>query len=147
MNSQQKLQQAMSFALANRPAVGGFPFLAECLRAAGVVRNIWTLPAVQSVYIMTDATIVQQGIPLVTGMAEVPPFYVDDLVAALRRDQSGAGTFPEFLQAAWQAGVVTYEVDFTARVVVYRGVQGEEYTEAYQAIENLLDGQSFEWVT
>ena len=41
----------------------------------------------------------------------------------------------EFLNAAWQAGVVSYTVDFEKRSVCYFGVLGESYTENYPAIE------------
>lgn len=138
---QQKLQKAMAYAMAHRPAVGGFPYLAECLRLAGVSKNIWTLPAAQSVYVMQDGSVVQQGTPLVSGMVVVPPFAADALIEVLRKDQAGESTFPEFLAATWQAGVVYYEVDFEARTVAYRGARGEEYTEPYQAVE--VEGLSF----
>jgi len=45
------------------------------------------------------------------------------------------GTFPEFLAATWRAGVVHYDVDFTARNVTYYGSNGEEYVESYPAME------------
>jgi uncharacterized protein YbcV (DUF1398 family) len=32
--------------MVGRPKVGGFPYLAETLRRAGVTRNLWYLPAV-----------------------------------------------------------------------------------------------------
>jgi uncharacterized protein YbcV (DUF1398 family) len=38
------LNQAMKQAAAIRPKVGGFPYLAETLRQAGVTRNVWSLP-------------------------------------------------------------------------------------------------------
>ena len=50
-------------------------------------------------------------------------------------DQAGESTFPQFLAAAWQAGVVSYEVDLAARTVAYYGVNGEKYVEAYPAVE------------
>lgn len=134
MTNQQKLEQAMQFAFSNRPPVGGFPFLAECLRQAGVKQNVWSLPSAQSIYVMDGESLVQQGTPLVTGLVEVPPFNRDALVTALRTDQSGNSTFPEFLMASWQAGVVEYVVDFTLRTVTYRGVQGESYQESYDAV-------------
>ncbi len=135
MTATEKLQKAMAYAMANRPAVGGFPFLAECLRLAGVVQNNWTLPAAQSVYIMDDGSaIVNQGTPLVSGLVEVPTFDEAALIAALRTDQAGQGTFPEFLSATWQAGVTTYTVDFLARTVIYKGMNGQ-YAESYNAVE------------
>jgi uncharacterized protein YbcV (DUF1398 family) len=136
MNSlQEKLQTAMQFAMANRPTVGGFPFLAECLRQAGVEKNIWTLPGAQSIYVMGDGVVVQQGTPLVMGMVEVPVFDESALITALRTDQAGQSTFPEFLLAAWNAGIIGYEVDFSARTVAYTGARGEQYIESYPAVE------------
>jgi uncharacterized protein YbcV (DUF1398 family) len=34
-------------------------------------------------------------------------------------DQAGKSTFPEFQAASWRAGVVHYDVDFSARTVAY----------------------------
>lgn len=135
-NAQEKLQAAMAHAMEYRPKVGGFPFLAECLRQAGVTHNIWSLPAVQSVYIMSDgACVVDQGTPLVTGMALVPTFDETAVIAAIRADQAGESTFPEFLQAIWRAGAWGYDVDFAKRTVTYMGARGELYTEAYLSVE------------
>lgn len=131
----EKLQQAQAKAMAIRPAVGGFPHLAETLRQAGVTRNIWTLPASQSVYMLDAGPVVVQGSPLVSGFADVPPFDQEALIRALRTDQAGNSTFPEFLMAAWQAGVVRYEADFEARTVLYQGVNGEEYVEEYPLVK------------
>jgi uncharacterized protein YbcV (DUF1398 family) len=73
------------------------------------------------------------GTPLTTGFTNVPPFDRDALVRALRRDQAGETTFPEFLLASWKAGVVRYEVDLAERHVTYYGCDGESYVEAYAA--------------
>lgn len=136
MNSaQEKLQAALQYAMANRPKVGGFPFLAECLRQAGVEKNIWALPGSQSMYVLKDAVLVQQGIPLISGMTEVPVFDEQALITALRTDQAGQSTFLEFLTASWKAGVVGYEVDFSARTVAYYGARGEQYVESYPDVE------------
>jgi hypothetical protein len=48
------LQDAQQRAIAGRPKVGGFPYLAETLRRAGVTRNLWFLPACQSLYLIKD---------------------------------------------------------------------------------------------
>jgi len=125
------LNQTFSDAMANRPAVGGFPFLAEALRRAGVVRNLWELPSCQSMYVTNRGTVINQGTPLVSGMVEVPNFDQDALIAVIRSDQAGHTTFPEFLQGAWSAGVVHYDVDFSARTVSYYGSLNEVYVEAY----------------
>jgi uncharacterized protein YbcV (DUF1398 family) len=129
------LQAAQQRALAVRPKVGGFPYLAETLRCAGVTRNLWVLPACESLY-MTDAgPVVIQGTPLLTGAADVPPFDQKALIAALRADQAGENSFPEFLSASWRAGVVRYDVDFSQRTVTYYGCNGETYAEHYPAVE------------
>jgi len=129
------LQAAQQRALAMRPKVGGFPYLAETLRCAGVTRNLWFLPACESLY-MTDAgPVVMQGTPLLTGAADVPPFDQKALIAALRTDQAGESSFPEFLSASWRAGVVRYDVDFSQRTVTYYGCNGEAYAEHYPAVE------------
>lgn len=127
--------------MANRPKIGGFPFLAECLRLAGVEHNLWSLPGVQSIYIMKDDVVVQQGTPLITGISDVPDFNEESLITALRTDQAGESTFPEFLLASWNAGVIRYDVDFSARVVSYYGVRGECYKESYPAVT--INGMEF----
>lgn len=131
----ENLQTAQKFAMSIRPKVGGFPYLAEALRAAGVSRNVWSLPSCQSVYVTKFGSVVQQGTPLVTGTHDVAKFDREGLIRALRTDQAGNSTFPEFLQASWAAGVVGYDVDFANRKVTYFGSNGESYVEAYQAVE------------
>lgn len=135
MNPKEKLQKVMEFVIKNRPQIGGFPFLAECLRKAGVKHNIWLLPAATSMYVIDDEYIVNQGVPLITAMAEVPTFDEVALIRAIRSDQAGESTFPEFLRAAWNAGVSQYDVDFNKRTVIYRGVKEEVYTEEYPLVE------------
>lgn len=72
-----------------------------------------------------------QGAPLVTGMTDVTAFERETLITALRTDQAGESTFSEFLAASWRAGVVRYDVDFTARTVAYYRCNGEQYVESY----------------
>jgi len=129
------LQAAQQRAMAGRPNVGGFPYLAETLRLAGVRRNLWFLPACQSLYLTEHGSVVTQGTPLVSGTVDVPPFDREALIAALRTDQAGKSTFPEFLAATWRAGVVRYDVDFTARTVAYYGSNGENYIEDYPLVQ------------
>jgi uncharacterized protein YbcV (DUF1398 family) len=129
------LQAAQKQAMAIRPKVGGFPYLAETLRRAGVVRNRWYLPACQSLYLTEAGPVVVQGSPLLTGAADVPVFDREALIAALRTDQAGESTFPEFLSACWRAGVVRYEVDLQQRIVTYFGCGDDAYTERYRAVE------------
>jgi uncharacterized protein YbcV (DUF1398 family) len=117
-----------------RPDVGGFPVLAEVLRQAGVRRNVWYLPSAQSVYITELGAVVTQSQPLATGALDVPGFDEERLVRALRRDQAGESSLPEFLLASWEAGVLSYDVDLEARTVTYYGAGGESYTENYDAV-------------
>jgi uncharacterized protein YbcV (DUF1398 family) len=131
----QNLQAAQQRAMAGRPKVGGFPYLAETLRRAGVRRNLWYLPACQSLYLTQDGPVATLGSPLSSGTVDVPPFNREALIAALRTDQAGKSTFPEFLAATWRAGVVRYDVDLLARKVAYYGCNGEEYIEDYPAVE------------
>ena len=129
------LQAAQQRAMAGRPKVGGFPYLAETLRRAGVTRNVWSLPACQSLYLTNEGPVLTQSTPLVTGTVDVPPFDRDALIKALRTDQAGNSTFPEFLAATWRAGVIRYDADFLGRKVAYYGCNGEEYVEDYLAVE------------
>ena len=129
-----ELQAAQKRAFAIRPKVGGFPYLAEALRAAGVRRNLWYLPSCQSIYLTQYGPVVMQGAPLISGIADVPRFDREALVRALRTDQAGESTFPEFVAAAWNAGVVHYDVDLEARAVAYHGCSGEKYIEEYPAV-------------
>lgn len=130
-----KLTAAQKYAMSIRPSVGGFPVLAEVLRQADVLMNSWSLPSCQSTYLMKEGSVVQQGTPLVKGTHEIPKFDRQALINAIRTDQEGRSTFPEFLQSAWKAGVVGYDADFTGRKVTYYGASGESYLEEYPAVE------------
>jgi len=131
----ENLEAAFKRSMSTRPKVGGFPHLAETLRRAGVTQNLWFLPAAQSLYLTNEGPVVSQGQPLTSGMTDVPPFDQEALIAALRTDQAGNSTFPEFLAASWRAGIVRYDVDFSARTVAYYGCNGEVYVEEYPAVE------------
>jgi uncharacterized protein YbcV (DUF1398 family) len=129
------LQLAQKKATEGRPKVGGFPYLAEVLRRAGVTRNVWNLPSAQSLYLTEDGPVMMAGEAVAAGMTDVPRFDRDALIRALRVDQAGKSTFPEFLSASWKAGVVRYDVDLAARTVAYYGCDGEEYVEAYPEVD------------
>jgi len=130
----ENLEAAQKAAMANRPRVGGFPYMAEVLWRAGVTRNTWFLPACESLFWTSEGQVVTQGTPLATGTMDVPAFDRAALIGALRTDQAGESTFPEFLAASWRAGVIRYDVDFATRTVAYYGVNGEEYVEAYGSV-------------
>lgn len=134
----QKLIVAQDYAMRIRPRVGGFPVLAEVLRKNGIIKNRWMLPSCQSVFYFNDdfehGVVVQQGTPLVMGMHAVHRFNKEALIQAIRADQNGLSSFPEFLKSAWAAGVIEYEVDFIERKVVYSGINGV-YIEEYPVSE------------
>jgi uncharacterized protein YbcV (DUF1398 family) len=131
----ENLLKAQQFAMHTRPKAGGFPYLAEALRKAGVTRNIWSLPSCQSIYLTEHGPVVSQSTPLVNTTVDVPPFDREALLEALKINQAGQSSFPEFLKASWAAGVVSYSVDFEKRLVIYSGVLGESYSENYPAVE------------
>lgn len=131
----ENLTQAQKHAMSIRPKVGGFPVLAEVLRLAGITRNIWSLPACQSIYLTKLGPVVQQGTPLINNTTEIPTFNEQALIRALRKDQAGESSFPEFLKASWEAGVIGYDVNFENRTCTYFGAHGESYVESYPAIE------------
>lgn len=131
----ENLIKAQQFAMSIRPKVGGFPYLAEALKRAGVTQNIWNLPSCQSIYLTQYGSVVSQGTPLVNETTDIAPFNRDALIKAIKLDQAGQSSFPEFLKSSWEAGVVSYNVDFEKRVVTYYGALGESYSENYPAIE------------
>lgn len=131
----ENLVEAQKYAMSIRPKVGGFPILAEALRLSGVTRNVWSLPSCQSIYFTKFGAVVQQGEPLVTQTSEVPKFNQEALIRALRTDQAGETTFPQFLKSSWEAGVTGYDIDFEKRTCTYFGAMGESYIESYSAAE------------
>jgi uncharacterized protein YbcV (DUF1398 family) len=75
--------------MAIRPKVGGFPYLAEALQRAGVTRNIWYLPACQSLYLTKEGAVVTQGTPLVSGSRAAGPVFRMFLLLAERTPHLG----------------------------------------------------------
>lgn len=130
----ENIQGALQYGASVRPNVGGFPYLAEFMRQAGVRRNEWHLPSLQRVYVTDRGTVVDQGEPLLTGMADVAAFDPDALVAALRADQEGRAPFEQFVAACWAAGVVRWVVDLDARTCTYYGGDGQSYVEDYPGV-------------
>lgn len=129
------LNSALCSAMANRPATQGFPYLAETLRRAGVRTNTWWLPSMQSYYDTELGSVVVQSPALLDGMADVPAFDRSALIAALRADQAGHTTFPQFAQRAWRAGVVRWVVDLEQRTCTYFGSGEQTYVEQYAAVD------------
>ncbi|MGI5447280.1 DUF1398 family protein [Streptomyces sp. CA-243310] len=129
------LQATLERAAAIRPKVGGFPHLAETLRQAGVSRCRMAVPSNAMLYLTDLGPVAVQGEPLIAGMVDAAPFDREALLTALRLDQAGESTFPEFVQGCWNAGVIWYDVDLHARTCAYHGAEGDSYVEAYPAVE------------
>ena len=129
------LTEAQKFAMSIRPKVGGFPYLAQGLRAAGVTRNSWCLRLVNLYLSLNLALSCNQASSLISGACEVARFKRDSLFHALRTDQAGKSSFPEFLKSSREAGVVNNDVDLENRKVTCHGVHGESDVEAYPAVE------------
>jgi uncharacterized protein YbcV (DUF1398 family) len=118
-STKDRITDAYQRAMAIRPKVGGYPYLAEALRQAGVTRYVYTLPSEV----------------VASGMLDVPTFNQAAFIQALRKSQNGDMTFPEFLKGSWEQGVVQYEADLLARKVTYYGADGESYVEDYPAVD------------
>jgi uncharacterized protein YbcV (DUF1398 family) len=88
----------------------------------------------QSLFLTEDGPVVMVGNVLTTGAVDVPAFDESALIKALRVDQAGESTFPEFLDVSWRAGGTRYEVDLEVRTVVYQGCRGDEYIETYPEV-------------
>ncbi len=132
------LQAAQRDAIDNRPELQRFPYLAETLRRAGVRTNTQWLPSMQSLYLTDLGPVLVQGEPLITGMSDVAPFEREALIDALRADQAGETTFPEFAAAAWRAGVLRYVVDLDRRTCSYFGLNEASHIERYPAVSDSL---------
>lgn len=118
-----------------RPAVGGFPVLAESLHAAGVDAVHCDVASMTTLYRTGHGAVVDQQAPLVAGLSRVADFD-RDAVGAIRRDQLGQSTYPEFMLDIWHAGVVAYDIDLAARTCTYLGLDPtiDMYVEDYPAV-------------
>lgn len=128
------VEAALQRGAAIRPAVGGFPYLAAALREAGIGRCHVVVPSNAFVYFTNDGPVLMQHEPIARGAADLAPFDEPAVVAALRSDQAGASTFPEFMAAAWAAGVLTYDVDLAASTCTYHGADGASYLEFFDRV-------------
>ncbi|MHA7650628.1 DUF1398 family protein [Mycobacterium sp. ML4] len=129
------LQAARERAAVLRPKVHGFPYLAEVLRQAGVNRYHHSIPAATTLYLTDAGPIVEQHDPIVAGLTDVAAWNRDALVDAIRTDQAGQSSYPQFVHACWAAGVVHYDVDLHARTCTYSGAAGERHVESYPRVD------------
>lgn len=131
----ERIEKSYKWAVANRPKVNGYPYLAEVLRQTGVVRYVYNLPSNQCIFFTKDGNVVSQSESTALGLSEVPKFNKEAFIKVLRISQAGDSTFPEFLKDSWRTGVISYEADLIARTVIYYGAEGETYVEEYPAVE------------
>ncbi|MFG2826244.1 DUF1398 family protein [Streptomyces sp. NPDC048434] len=129
------LEAALERAAAVRPQVGGFPYLAEALRQAGITTYRHTVASATNLFLTGTGPVINQATPLCNGMTDVAPFDAEAVVTALRTDQAGKSSYPEFTRALWAAGVVDYTVDLAERSCTYRGATGENYVEFYPHVD------------
>src|SRR4051812_43566608 len=109
--AKEKIQGAYNWAIANRPKVNAYPYLAEALRQAGVTRYVYSLPSCQCIFFSKEGHVVSQMEMLVSGMNDVPKFDKEAFIKVLRSSQMGESSFPEFLKGSWETGVINYEAD------------------------------------
>lgn len=128
------IEAAQARAMRVRPPVGGFPYLAEALRLAGVERYLFDVPSASTILVTAEGDILQPGSLQRQEPSIVAPFDEAALIRALRADQAGHTTFAEFVAATLDAGVVRYVVDTAARTCTYIGARDESYVETYPTV-------------
>ena len=133
--AKERIEKSYKWAAGNCPKVNGYPYLAEALRQAGVVRYVYNLPSNQCIFFTKDGNVVNQSESTASGLHEVPKFNKEAFIKVLRISQAGDSTFPEFLKNSWKSGVINYEADLIARTVTYYGAEGESYIEEYPKVE------------
>lgn len=130
-----KINQAMTRSHSIRPKEGGFPYLAECLKQEGIIKNIWHLPSGDSFYFTKDDSLIIPGKSLIDKQVHVPVYDEKEFIRILRLDQAGETDFSTFLLNTWKSGVIRYEVDLISRTVTYYGALGEQYCESYPQVK------------
>lgn len=117
-----------------RPTTNGFPYFAEALHAAGITTVENCIPAGVSVYHLERGAVASSCEPIVESLTAVPDWDATKLIAAIRTDQAGRSTYPQFLRGAWNAGVIRFRVDLNDRTCTYFGTSPHTYTETYPAV-------------
>lgn len=133
MSAYELVAAAQARGFAARPKIEGFPYLAEALREAGVLRLEFFVPTATSLFTTTAGFAVIPASPVVTEPSDVPAWDESALLAAIEADKQG-GEFPAFVAACWQAGVIRWIVDTSARTCTYYSAAEDEYAEHYRAV-------------
>ena len=95
------IDAAAAHGAAVRPKIAGFPFIAEALRAAGVTKYLFDVPSATVIYVTDDGVVIRPGQLIRTEKTVIPPFDSGKVVAAIRTDQRGESTFPEFVEESF----------------------------------------------
>lgn len=125
---------ATAYGMSVRPKVGGFPYLAEAMRQAGIVKNYFDVTSATMVFVTAEGAVIRPGALIRHEPTVISRYDERALIDAIRADQRGETTFPEFVEATFAAGVFRYEVDTAARTCTYFGAHGEQYVEEYPAV-------------
>jgi uncharacterized protein YbcV (DUF1398 family) len=130
------VHEARTRGMRARPTIGGFPYLAESLRDAGISAVHCDVASMSTIYRSARGAVVDQQEPLTRGLDTVASFDRDAVVTAIRRDQNGESTYAEFMVGIWKAGVVSYDIDLHARTCAYQGVDPlvDLYVEEYALV-------------
>jgi uncharacterized protein YbcV (DUF1398 family) len=112
-----------------------FPEWIGTLINAKIDRYYADLVAFQTTYYAMDDSIYRATIPLLNPSARGQSFSETDLTNAIRAAQQGAIGYPEFLNRALKAGVVSYTVYLSGKQVQYMGTKGEIHVEHFPARE------------
>lgn len=108
-----------------------FPEWIKTLIEAKIDRYYADLVAFQTTYYATDGTTYTTHIPLLNPSTRGESFSETDLVNAIRASQQGVIGYPEFLNRALKAGVVSYTVYLSGKQVQYMGAKGEIHVEHF----------------
>jgi uncharacterized protein YbcV (DUF1398 family) len=130
-----RVREALRQGASVRPAIGGFPYFAQALRAAGLVSIDTDLASGGSVYHSSTEAVCDTFAALGGGLAPVPAWNEVAVIAAIRIDQAGQSAFPEFLAACWDGGVIRFTVNLLERTCTYYGTANNAYVERYPAVE------------
>jgi hypothetical protein len=121
--------------MAIRPKVGGFPYLAETLRLAGVTRKPLVSARVPELIVDRVWAGSDGWSPLGVRYRGCAGFQSRRADCGASDRRAGTARSPSFWPHCGTPGSFAYDVDFAARTVGYFGCNGEEYIEPYPAVD------------
>lgn len=108
-----------------------FPEVVKNLINAGIERYYTDLIAFQKTFYATDGSTYTAKLPYSNPPVPGEIFAEKDIAEAIKAIQRGEIIYPEFLNRAIKAGVVSYTVYFLGKQVQYNGAKGEIHTENF----------------